>query len=88
MADFSTGAASDAELRSLRERLQATLQSRVEAFSEEASEDEFITLLGAVGALKRVAARLHEIDRSGDAQPEERRTLVRALHTLADEMAR
>lgn len=81
----------DTDLRSLRTRLQATLQSRVEGLSEEASEEEFVTLLGALGALKRVAARIHDLDLQdalSAADAAERRELVKALHTLSDEMAR
>lgn len=79
----------DSDLRSLQARLQQTLRTRVEAFSEEATEEEFVTLLGAVGALKRVAARLHELTVSPEtARPDERRRLLAALHTLTDELAR
>lgn len=80
----------DSDLRSLRARLQATLSSRVEGLSEGATEEEYLTLLGALGALRRVASRIHELD-SGARAPEdagERSRLVKALHTLSDELAR
>ncbi|MCB9677359.1 MAG: hypothetical protein H6737_19790 [Alphaproteobacteria bacterium] len=57
----------DSDLRSLRDRLRRTLEHEVAALSEEASESDFVAILGSVGALKQLAVQLVDVDRRSAA---------------------
>lgn len=70
----------------LTERIQRTLQRRVEAFPEDASEMEYAQLLAEVRAMRALSARVHALDNAGSTA-ERDRTLA-ALQTLAVEAGR
>ena len=53
----------ESDIRSLRDRLRQTLETSVAALSEEASESDFVSILGSVGAMRQLAAQLVEVDR-------------------------
>jgi hypothetical protein len=57
----------DSDLRSLCDRLRRTLEGSVAALSEEATESDFVAILGSVGALKQLAGQLVDVDRRAEA---------------------
>ena len=86
------------QLGALRDTLRQTLEKSVAALSEEAAEEDFVSILGSVGAMREVAQQILDVESSisqahaaglsSDELDATRDRLVEALQTLTREMAR
>ena len=86
------------QLGSLRDTLRKTVENSVAALSEEATDEDFVNILGSVGAMRQVAQQIVDVELSiAEAEAAGLPTteldtahgrLVDALTTLTREMAR
>jgi hypothetical protein len=86
------------QLGALRDTLRKTIESSVAALSEEATDEDFVSILGSVGAMREVAQQILDLDASieqakaaglsTDELETTRDRMVEALQTLTREMAR
>ncbi len=82
----------------LRDALRKNIESQVAALSEEATDEDFVNILGSVSAMRQVAMQIVDVEqRIADARAAGAPTtdldsahdrLVDALRTLTREMSR